>query len=164
MENKAYTTVEKFIRSENYGRASRSESPEEKCKNCSALFVFKGKTRCYAYEQQRFKDNTILHPRRDFNCSLFDDTGALDYIVSIYKKALAIRPDPENDPEYIECLRYENEYYMSLSRLEQETVRRKSDNSEEWDDPNTYANCSDLEDESGNCYSCADDECPMNMG
>jgi hypothetical protein len=35
---------------------------------------------------------------------------------------------------------------------------------EEWDDPNTYAHCSDWEDEQENCYSCADDECPMNKG
>ena len=35
---------------------------------------------------------------------------------------------------------------------------------EDWDDPNTYANCSDWEDEPENCYHCADDECPMNKG
>lgn len=32
----------------------------------------------------------------------------------------------------------------------------------DWDDPNAYAHCSDWEDEPENCYSCADDECPMN--
>jgi len=33
---------------------------------------------------------------------------------------------------------------------------------DDWNDPNAYAHCSDWEDEPENCYSCADDECPMN--
>ena len=32
----------------------------------------------------------------------------------------------------------------------------------EWDDPSTYAHCSDWEDEPNSCALCADDECPMN--
>jgi hypothetical protein len=38
------------------------------------------------------------------------------------------------------------------------------DNDEEWDDPNTYAHCSDWKDEPENCFSCADDDCPLNQG
>ena len=46
--------------------------------------------------------------------------------------------------------------------LDEEYCEEDDDESDDWDDPNTYANCSDWEDEPGNCYSCADDECPMN--
>ncbi len=35
---------------------------------------------------------------------------------------------------------------------------------DEWDDPSTYAHCSDWEDEPENCSCCADDECPLNRG
>ena len=157
-------SVERFKKGHNYRRASQSENPNEKCNDCSALFEFKGKTRCYAYEDLRFKDKIEFNPRRDYNCSLFDDTGALDNIANTYKNALAKRPDPENDPEYIAELKELNEYSESLERLEQKPVHRKLDYSNEWDDPNTYANCSDWEDEPENCYSCADDECPMNKG
>ena len=31
-----------------------------------------------------------------------------------------------------------------------------------YDDPSTYAHCSDWEDAPKECYHCADDECPMN--
>ncbi|MDR0785057.1 MAG: hypothetical protein LBE74_04135 [Treponema sp.] len=37
-----------------------------------------------------------------------------------------------------------------------------SEDEDEWNDPNSYANCSDWEDYPENCYHCADDECPMN--
>lgn len=40
----------------------------------------------------------------------------------------------------------------------------EEDDDEEWDDPNTYAHCSDWEDEPRNCSCCADDSCPMNRG
>ena len=120
---------------------------------------------CYAYECQRFKDKNEFHPRRDFNCELFDDTGALNYIISFYKKALAKRSDPENDPEYQKHLKEEDDFYKSLYDIpKQKPVIRKSDELEEWDDPNTYARCSDWEDEPENCYHCADDECPKNKG
>ena len=162
---KTLNSVETYIGFNKYMRASQSESPDEKCKDCSALFTFKGKTKCYAYEQQRFKDKNEFHPRRDFNCTLFDNTGALDYIVSVYKKAHSKRSDPENDPVYQKCLKEENDYYESLNSPKQKAVIRnfeESDDREEWDDPDTYACCGDWEDEPENCYHCADDECPMN--
>ena len=157
---KKLNSVEQYVYFNNYRKASQSESPDEKCKNCSFLFTFKGKTRCYAYEQQRFKDKNVFHPRRDFNCVFFDNTGTFDNIISIYRKALAKRSDPENDPDYQKQLKEENE---SINDIPKHGVAiRESDELEDWNDPHTYACCSDWEDEPKNCYHCADDECPMN--
>jgi len=163
-EKKSLNSIDNFIRFQNYQRASQSENPTEKCKDCSFLFVFKGKTRCYVYEQQRFKDKMEFHPRRDFNCSLFDDTGACAESIFYYQKALANRDDPLNDTEYQKALKEENDYYETIRITEQKFRSRQDLDNDEWDDPNTYARCSDWEDEPENCYCCADDECPMNKG
>jgi hypothetical protein len=109
--NKARNTVERFKCSEEYQRASESENSDETCEVCSFLFTFNGKTRCYAYEQQRFKDNNEFNPQPDYNCILFDDTENLYIEIKAYKNALANRPDPENDSEYKSLLKEDNEKY-----------------------------------------------------
>lgn len=162
-ENK--NSVEQFINFQNYQRASHSENSDETCKDCTALFTFKGKTRCYAYEQQRFKDKNLeFHPRRDFNCNIFEASHSFDDEIHYYIKALIKGIDPENDADYQKVLKEKNDYYNSLHNLEKTKINVQTDDIEDWDDPNTYANCSDWEDESENCYHCADDECPMNKG
>ena len=154
-------SVENYIHFQNYQRASQSESPDEKCKYCTALFTFRKKTRCYAYEQQRFKDiNIVFNPQRDYNCNLFENEHSFDNEIDVYKKALAKGIDPQNDMDYQRVLKEENEKFDMLQNLEKFNFKEKK--LEDWDDPNTYANCSDWEDEPENCYHCADDECPMN--
>ena len=44
----------------------------------------------------------------------------------------------------------------------EDDLENDCDETEEWDDPNTYARCSDWEDEPEHCDCCADDECLMN--
>ena len=162
IENRTSNPVESFSRFQHYMKASQSETPDDKCKNCTFLFTHKGKTMCYAYEQQLIGDKLEFNPRRDFNCDLFDDTGEIGHVVEAYKRALAKRPDPENDPDYKKCLEEDNKYCDSLRSFENNFSTRKSDDREEWDDPGSYACCSDWEDEPESCYHCADDECPMN--
>jgi hypothetical protein len=36
------------------------------------------------------------------------------------------------------------------------------DDEEDYDDPGTYAHCSDWEDSPEECYHCGDDDCPLN--
>lgn len=116
--NEKRNSVENFIYFHNYQRASQSENPDEKCNNCIALFTFKGKTHCYVYEQQRFKDENLeFHPRRDFNCNLFDNTNSFVNEINYYLKALTKGVDPENDAEYKKVLKEENDYYDSLNNL-----------------------------------------------
>jgi hypothetical protein len=104
-------SIESFVYFQGYQRASQSECPNEKCRDCSALFTFKSKTRCYVYEQQARKNKLEFHPRRDFNCTLFDNTGALCSSVEFYRKAIAKGAAPDTDPEYQEVIKNENDLY-----------------------------------------------------
>jgi hypothetical protein len=164
MKNKKKrNSVENYIYSYKYKKASQSENPDEKCKDCKALFTFKKKTRCYAYEQQRYKDMNIeFNPQRDCNCDIFENEHSFNDEIDAYKKALAKGIDPQNDIEYQNVLKEENDNYDRLQNLERNN--HKEDDLEDENDPNLYANCSDWEDEPENCYHCGDDECPMNKG
>jgi hypothetical protein len=156
-------SVEDYIYNQNYQRASQSENPDKKCKDCTALFTFKNKTRCYAYEQQRFKDMDIeFNPRRDYNCNLFENEHSFENVIDVYRKALTKGIDPNNDIDYQRVLKEENDKFEVLQNLEKNNF--KEEYTEAWDDPNSYAKCSDWEDEPENCYHCADDGCPMNKG
>jgi hypothetical protein len=160
---KKRNSVANYIYFQNYQRASQSENPDEKCKNCTALFTFRHKTRCYAYEQQRFKNvNIEFNPRRDYNCNFFENEHSFNNEIDVYKKALAKGIDPQNDIEYQKVLKEENDNFDVLQNFEKNNF--KEEDIEVWDEPDTYANCGDWEDEPENCYHCADDECPMNKG
>jgi hypothetical protein len=164
INNKKHNTIEFFVNMRKYGRASQSESPNEKCKDCSALFTFKGKTRCYAYETLSFKEKIEFNPRRDYNCNLFDDTGEVDRIKNLYKKSLLKGNNPENDPEYQKELKEENDYYKAVLPSFSIFTNCGSDNLKECDEPRSRAYCTDWEDEPENCGFCAEDGCPMNRG
>lgn len=159
-------SVERFIRYQDYQKATGSAYPFTKCKDCAFLFTFKKKTRCYVYEQQKMKDCGIeFHPRRDFNCSMFqnsDDSDDCATEIYCYLQALKKGVDPKNDADYIKALDIANAACDSRMELEKREACLECNNREDWDDPNTYANCSDWEDEPENCFHCADDECPMN--
>jgi len=163
-KKKKLNSIEYFEYYYGYKRASQSEDPDEKCKDCSALFTFKGKTRCYVYEQQLIKDKIEFHPRRDYNCKFFENTDVFINLIYYYKKALAKRSDPENDPEYKNIVKEDNDYYEALDKMKRMFSNCMNNVREEWDDPHTYANCSDWESEPKNCFCCGDDECPMNQG
>jgi len=45
-----------------------------------------------------------------------------------------------------------------------EEYDEEEDQEEDWDDPGTYAHCSDWEDHPEECMTCADDDCPKNTG
>ena len=160
---KERNSVENYIYFQQYQRASQSEYPGDKCKDCTALFTFRNKTRCYAYELQRFKNMDIeFNPRRDHNCNLFDNEHSFDNEIDAYRKALVKGNDPQSDVYYQQVLKEENEKFDMLQDLKKNKI--KEEDIEDWDDPDTYASCSDWEDEPENCYHCADDECPMNKG
>jgi len=160
ISSKKENSVERFIHSQSYNRASQSENPNEKCKNCSMLFLFRAKTHCYAYEQQTLKDKDLeFNPRRDFNCTFYDTTDFCANSIEAFIEALKRGNDPQKDDAYLQVLKNENEAYAELQK---KGKNRQKNKIEEWDDPNSYANCSDWEDEPDNCFSCADDECPMN--
>ena len=113
-KKKKNNSVRRYIHLQNYQKASQSENPDEKCKNCTALFTFKKKTRCYAYEQQRFKDmNYDFNPRRDFNCDLFEEEHSFENEIIAYRKALAKRIDPQKDIVYQNVLRKENDKFFA---------------------------------------------------
>ena len=107
MENKKKrNSVEDYIYVHKYQRASQSENPGEKCKDCTALFTFRNKSWCYAYEQQKIKDKEIeFHPRRDHNCNLFENEHSFDNEIVAYRKALAKGIDPQNDIDYQRVLK-----------------------------------------------------------
>jgi hypothetical protein len=165
---KKRNSVENYIYSQNYESASQSENPDEKCNDCTALFIFKNKTRCYVYEQQRFKDmNVEFNPQRDHNCNLFENEHSFDNEIDAYQKALAKEIDPQNDREYQKVLKEENDNFDMLQNFgknnyEEDDNNYEEDDEEDWNDPSTYAHCGDWEDEPENCYHCADDECLMN--
>jgi hypothetical protein len=163
MENKKKrNSVENYIYSQNYESASQSENPNEKCNDCTAFFIFKDKTRCYVYEQRRFKDMDIeFNPQRDHNCNSFENEYSFANEIDAYRKALAKEIDPQNDREYQKVLKEENDNFDMLQNCGKNSY--EEDDEEEWDDPSTYASCSDWEDEPENCYHCADDECPMSQ-
>jgi len=160
--NKPQNSVQRFMRSNNYEDSEQLEYPEERCENCSFLFTFKGKTRCYAYEQENFRDDSEFHPAEDYTCDLFDDSDDYHNSIKAYQKALAKGVNPQMDPEYQEAIKQENDHYDSIHSIEiNASIRHKVSN--EWDDPNMYAHCSDWEDEPESCFHCADDDCPMNQ-
>jgi len=161
--NRKRNSVEDFIYSEDYQKASLSECPDNKCKDCGAFFTFENRTRCYVYEQQRFKDVGIeFNPRQDYNCNYFNKEWLFDNIIAVYKKALAKGIDPNNDIDYQSALEEDNKNFEILQKLEKETCAEEDE--EDWNDPSLYANCSDWEVEPENCYHCSEDECPMNRG
>jgi hypothetical protein len=127
---KGRTSIESFVFSQGYKLASQSECPNEKCKDCSALFTFKDKTRCYVYEQQIWKDKLEFHPRRNFNCSLFDSTDAYCSNIEFYRKALAKGADPDTDPEYQEVLKKESDFYYKGLNIMHNEHRGKNKNTE----------------------------------
>lgn len=157
------TSVERFMKSNAYQKAAYAENSNEYCKDCSFMFVFDEQTRCYAYEQQLCKDkDQIFNPQRDYNCTLFSDDYACANEIEYYIKALKKGVNPQNDDEYCKALKKSNDYNDSLYNIEKEN--NKCDDDNEWDDQNTYAHCSDWEDEPKNCICCGDDDCPLNNG
>ena len=115
---KRKNTVERFIYSMNYKLASQSENPNEKCKNCTALFTFKGKTRCYAYEQQVFRDSKHeFNPRRNYNCILYENEHSFENEITAYRNALAKGIDPLNDIDYKNVLQKENNNFHMLQGI-----------------------------------------------
>jgi len=68
----------------------------------------------------------------------------------------------ENDSEHNQLLKEENDYYNSLRDSEKGENNVEKYELEDGDDPNTFAHCSDWEDEPEICYHCADEECPLN--
>jgi hypothetical protein len=154
-------TVEQYMRDEDYGLASESEHPENACRDCSALFMVNGATRCYAYEQQRFKDaDAVFTPAPDCNCNLFDDTGMLTVCAAAYKKALDAGADPETDPEYQRVLKEENERYKSRFAASLYDEEEEAWDADYW--TRQMARCYDWQDEPESCYACSDDDCPLN--
>ena len=162
---KKMNSMESFKKSNDYQKAIYSENADEFCKNCSCLFIFEDKTRCYAYEQQLCNDKGIIfHPRRDYNCKLFTENDIFSREIEYYVKALKNGIDPKNDAEYCNVLKEANDYSDLLTEEENRNRKSKKSVDDEWDDPNTYAHCSDWEDEPDNCMLCADDDCPLNKG
>ena len=72
---KKMNSMESFKKSNDYQKAIYSENADEFCKNCSCLFIFEDKTRCYAYEQQLCNDKGIIFHPRSAELSYFLDSG-----------------------------------------------------------------------------------------
>lgn len=139
--------------------------PNESCDKCSFFFLFDNTTRCYAYEQNRLNDKHIVfHPEKNCDCSLFTKDRIHLNEISFYVRALEKGIVPETDYDYLDALNDADEYISAIINDENSGFIDTTDDFEECDDPNTYAHCSDWEDEPDNCYSCADDECPLNKG
>ena len=124
MKNKEKeNSVKRYIYSQNYLKASQSENPNKKCKDCTALFTFRSKTRCYAYEQQYFKDIYYeFNPRRDYNCNLFENEYSFENEIIAYKEALAKGIDPQNDIVYQKVLKKANKEFLRKYKLFKEKI------------------------------------------
>ena len=161
--NEKRSSVERFISSEDYQKAAWSAFPDNKCRDCSFLFTFKNKTRCYCYEQRRCNDKVLeFNPRRDFNCDMFDTTGLCAIEIHYFLQALKKGVHPSDDAEYIKALEEANAHADAMSKMKDRQRALECACKKDWDDPNTYANCSAWKEEPGDCTQCADDECPMN--